>query len=325
MSEVTFQWCLQWREGRECDIVKVLIFHAMKRGVPLPSGWSTYFRCMGLAERLDMFATKVQLPADMTEVRCRLLGRPISIQDPADELAPGTCLTLLHRGGQKNFVLVSLVKDNQWLCHAGGFDGELAIADSFRESDLILKDLRMDICNATHVPLRRVSCHAKLIQLKRQIRERAMEFDELVAAGVWIAEELRCGSNVEAMDFDRATARYERNPFRWIDFPDFVSWAQVCIVWSGRSCGKPWYHRCSVYLCNLFHATRNENVPLPPALTFDSETLLRHLKEREAYEVRLHGCPCEFLGEWDGNIYIKSILYFGRLLANLMPEFGFVF
>ena len=76
-SEVGYKWMLQAEDYKEAATVDVRANSAMGRLVALPDGWDTAIRCLGLeklATECAMDVTKKE--RHLTEVGCRLLGRP---------------------------------------------------------------------------------------------------------------------------------------------------------------------------------------------------------------------------------------------------------
>ena len=90
-SEVGYKWMLQANDYKEAVTVDVRANNAVARLVALPDGWDTALRCLGL-ERLAMECAMdvTKKERHLTEVGCRLLGRPRS--DPWYEDAVGKFL-----------------------------------------------------------------------------------------------------------------------------------------------------------------------------------------------------------------------------------------
>ena len=161
------------------------------------------------------FVANLQLPTGVSNASCTFLGVPKACPPCADGPGVGRCLAFSHLGGRKNFVLVAHVEDHEWLCHGGNFIGDCATPDPFSQSHLVLKDVQQDAWDETIAPRRKIAMHAKTQQLTNQIQERSLEFCELVACATFQAEEIRAARAGEPIDLSRASAMYEKNPFKW--------------------------------------------------------------------------------------------------------------
>ena len=185
----------------------------------------------------------------------------------------GRCLAFSHLGGRKNFVLVAHVEDHEWLCHGGSFIGDCAVPDPFSESNLVVKDVQKDLWDDTTAP-RRIRIHAKVQQLINQIQERSLEFSELVAVATFRAEEIRAARVNAPIDVSKASAMYEKNPFKW-QAAGRLSHIDVTIVFMWTCEGKAWHHRASMQLHSLL---ARRKTPLPPALAVSIDKLASDLQ-----------------------------------------------
>ena len=154
-SLARFAWTLEWALGNEHNITELRLHDAKERGVPLPPDWVTALHSFKAGEICRNFVGDLKLPTGVANVSCTFLGAPKACTPCVQGLAVGRCLAFSHVGGRKNFVLVAHVEDHEWLCHGGSFIGDGAVPDPLSESNLVLKDLRMDLWDETAAPRRR--------------------------------------------------------------------------------------------------------------------------------------------------------------------------
>ena len=226
--------------------MEVRLDNAKKQGVPIPPDWVTALRSLKAGEICRNFVGDLKLPAGVSIASCNFLGAPKVCTPYVQGLAVGRCLAFSHVGGRKNFVLVAHVEDHEWLCHGGSFLGDCAVPDPFSESNLVVKDVQKDLWDDTTAP-RRIRIHAKVQQLINQIQERSLEFSELVAVATFRAEEIRAARVNAPIDVSKASAMYEKNPFKW-QAAGWLSQIDVTIVFMWTCEGKAWHHRASMQL-----------------------------------------------------------------------------
>ena len=195
--------------------MEVRLDHAKERGVPIPPDWVTALHSFKAGEICRNFVGDLQLPTGVSKVSCNFLGAPKVCTPCVQGPGVGRCLAFSHVGGRKNFVLVAHVEDHEWLCHGGSFIGDGAVPDPLSESNLVLKDVRTDLWDETAAPRRRLMSHAKMQQLINQVQERSLEFSELAAVATFRAEKIRAARISAPIDVGKASAMYEKNPFKW--------------------------------------------------------------------------------------------------------------
>ena len=95
------------------------------------------------------------------------------------------------------YALCAQVHSHSWLCHRGSFQGSTLSTTPFREADLVLKDLGVDLwVEGMERPRKRVRTHLRLGVLAEEIRKHTEAFDHLVARAHWMAEEIRAGGGL---------------------------------------------------------------------------------------------------------------------------------
>ncbi len=213
-----FHWEVVWPGGRQVATSHVRAYKALEdnRSVPLPDGWTTALRALGvLANTRETSMADLQL--GITELRAFLLGLPKPV-GPADVgMVPGACVLLVDNGRPLQFALLANIRGSEWYCHAGG--------DVFSKSSPWSWDrhTRKDIvaeswARAPEAPRPNRRQRAKKVapvDLRQQVREFPNEWALLVAEATWYAEGERAKHEQREPDLDALAAMFEGNPFKW--------------------------------------------------------------------------------------------------------------
>ena len=301
-----FEWCISVRGYEERSAVILQCNHARGRWVPLPESWRAGLRNVGLVEKAEAAARKVQRRSDIRDVKCVVLGlpRPSPLPDAGVSGVPGAVAQLQTSAGMRqDYLLAAYVEEDRWLCHKGSVseEGVLNQNEPFAAEGLVEMDILRDAYEPENAPRRRITGkHITGSDLRAAVDLQPDAWWRLVAVATWRAELLRSGG--EAFDMAVASAGYEANPFHWKVAQGWVSHASVAFGWSWRQ-GRRWRHEMTHELAyDLTRPTRARAPPVPEHLNDSDENLLASLiKAADDSKV-----PCEYLGVGCGGRFEQS-------------------
>ena len=138
---VSFTWAARMDSHVERQQVRVRVDHALgaERRVPLPDGWSVALGALGkLTDAREI--PPAEIPPNVTEARCDLVGVPKPVAPAAAVLAPGACVALSHSGVRVNFVLLAHISGSVWFCSTGGRSfGETIVPETAWHNDFCIQ------------------------------------------------------------------------------------------------------------------------------------------------------------------------------------------
>ena len=219
---VSFTWAARMDSHVERQQVRVRVNNALGAGrrVSLPDGWSVALGALGKL-RGAREIPPAEIPPNVTEVRCDLVGVPKPVAPAVAGLAPGACVALSHHGVRVNFVLIAHISGSAWFCSSGGRSfGETIVPETVWHNDFCFqKDLTRDAWDDACQPERRVTPRVKVDSLLSLVVEFPVEFDALVAQKAWEAEVLLAQADNRQLDVATASSMYESNPFVSVAYP----------------------------------------------------------------------------------------------------------
>ena len=290
---VEFTWKVVWSEGSEIVNTSARVDHALHCGIPLPTGWEAALTALRLLKDARCIPAS-DLPLDVPEIHCDMIGVPKQVVQQAHGRSPGTLITLTEQGCPVNYVLLAHVHADVWICSPGNLLLDI-LSSSYTllqgDKSCVEKDLSVhEFWSDTTVPGRRVRKHSLAGNLQQYINEHRVAFDELVADQTWKAEERRAVIEGRTIQIDAACFMYERNPFRW-QSDGRISHVVTQFVWHWQEHHVFQFKRVSVRLDHVIQG----DLPLPENLITDA-TLHKRLLKRAERETKQTYCECKNLG-----------------------------
>ena len=231
---VCFEWTFKGYGHSETFKQKMRCDSAIK-SVPFPQPWKTTIKVVTRIDRMRRDAiVEASRLIESSPCECRLLGVP-KPQEVLDELCGSPVAVVFltcPRAGRQGFLLCARVVGDVWLCHPGTLaDGAICADRPFDFNDLSARDIVADRFDAFAMPRARIR-HRTEVNLLEAVAAHPIEWSRIRSIAIWKAEELRTESG--QIDIERASAGFERNPFRW-NCDGWFSRIRICLF---GHCGR---------------------------------------------------------------------------------------
>ena len=138
-AALAYEWSVAGDQAAETAEVRLTCDNACRRGVPLPSTWTTALKCQELSSLIGQAIEAAQKEADATDIECKFLGVPTRASSPESHVnRPGDILMLHHGGARMAHILCAWVRGSEWWCHKGTVNenGSLDTSNPFDERSL---------------------------------------------------------------------------------------------------------------------------------------------------------------------------------------------
>ena len=150
-----------------------------------------------------------------------------------------------------------------------------------------MRNIVLDVFDEKKMPRRRIRLHPK-VNLSEAVSSFPSAWSRARALALWKAEQLR--ANNSSLNLARASAGFEKNPFKWRAEFGWLSQIKIAFLWSWFDGGECF----AISFVSALHLLRHSrNIPRPPALRSPDALIWDKLLlvcEKE--------CLLKYLGVW---------------------------
>ena len=275
-SKLAFLWHARGNGFDESCCVHIHADHLRDRGLAIPHDWKFAMQNLDLQAIVNRKAVQTSIDADVTSLRCKLVGAPLHVPAPILERSTGSTIEL----NGVEVVLCARVTNEEWLVHMGSFDdnGELNARNPFQARDLLLKDLTAGNGVQLHKRIRQHLHRGQLRQLQRCHPE-LLEY--VVALARYRAEVIRAERGSRAVQEGDVVMHFEQSPWHW---PSATCDCTVCLLWTWHTQGMRRTGLTSIRLDEL--RGTDDKLPAPDGLGDEDSRLATSSTK----------APCKYLG-----------------------------
>ena len=285
-SKLAFLWHARGKGFDESCCVHIHADHLRDRGLAIPHDWKFAMQNLDLQAIVNRKAVQTSIDADVTSLRCKLVGAPLHVPAPILERSTGSTIEL----NGVEVVLCASVTNEEWLVHMGSFDenGELNARNPFQARDLLLKDLTAGNGVQLH---RRIRRHLHRGQLRQLQQVHPELFEYVVASARYRAEVIRAERGSRAVQEGDVVMHFEQSPWRWQNAKSEIT---VYLLWTWHTRGMRRTGLTSIRLDEL--RGTDDKLPAPDGLGDEDYRLRQGLEEVARAATSRTKAPCKYLG-----------------------------